>query len=44
MVISLFFLFIRPTQGVYIYHLKLVFSVRPWDLVGGLSVKPVNPT
>lgn len=35
---------VRPTQGVYIYLLKLVNLVRPWTLVGGLLVKPVNPT
>lgn len=36
-------LFFRPTQGVYIYHLKLVNSIVPQALVGGILVKPVNP-
>lgn len=36
-------IFFRPTQGVYIYHIKLVNSVVPRAPIGGLSVKPVNP-
>lgn len=36
--------FFRPTQGVYIYHLKLVNSFFLCDPVSGLSVKPMNPT